>query len=70
LSAKIRNEVASTAGKALEVTSEFKEKVLGRVDDYSTHCNIIYLPKTDHSIMFQKSRDYLFQQTVNCLDRI
>lgn len=56
--------------ETFEFNSEFKEKVLDREDRGSNCWSITYLSKTDHSIMFQKSRDYLFQQLVNWLDRI
>lgn len=38
---------------------EFKKKVLDRNREYSRFCEVVCLPKTDHSFLFVESRHYL-----------
>ena len=55
--------------ETFEFDTEFKEKVLNNTKKFSEFCTISYLPETDHSIMFQRSRSYLLQQLLNWLER-
>ena len=53
--------------ETFEFNAEFKEKVLDKEKKYSNCCKITRLPQTDHSIMFQESRQYLFRQLLGWL---
>ena len=48
--------------------NEFKKKVLEKRSDFSKLCNIEYLPKTDHTFIFETSRKYVLNSTLNWLN--
>lgn len=56
--------------ETFEFDIEFKQKVLDKENSSSRNCSVNYLPLTDHSIMFKKSRSYLLQQTINWIEKV
>ncbi|HPQ45622.1 MAG TPA: hypothetical protein PKZ42_15500 [Syntrophales bacterium] len=48
-----------------EFDAELRDKVLLKSDIYAKYCRYAYLPETDHSIMFQNSRDLLCREILD-----
>ena len=48
----------------------FKPYISSVLQGHEKNCSIVYLPRTDHSIMFQSSRDHMLRQILSWLERI
>ncbi len=60
--------MASLDNETSEFNREFKTKVLDKREDYSKLCKLHYLEKTDHSLMFEESRNYLIKLLLKWLN--